>query len=87
MDPRGRGKGALWCSIGRQGLSVKTVTTATIVLGRHSGVQATYIDCYLLVASDVSQSIQKMIDIGWLRSADTNNLIFWYRMRYVSRYE
>jgi hypothetical protein len=36
----------------------------------------TYIDYSLLVAADVSQPIQKMIHIGWLRSADTNNLIF-----------
>jgi hypothetical protein len=69
MDPRGRV--ALWCSVGRQGLSA-----GTIVLGWHSGVRATYIDCSLLVGADVSQPIQKMIGIGWLRSTDTNNLIF-----------
>jgi hypothetical protein len=68
--------GALWCLVGRQGLSVRTVTTTTIVLGRHSGVRATYIDCSLLVVADVSQSIQKMIGIDWLKSVDTNNLIF-----------
>jgi hypothetical protein len=75
IDPRGRGW-ALWCSISRQGLSVGTVVAATIVLGWHSGVRVTYIDCSLLVATDVSQLIQKMIGIGWLRSADTYNLIF-----------
>jgi hypothetical protein len=46
------------------------------MLGQHSGVWVTYIDCSLLVAADVSQPIQKMFGIGWLRSADTNNLIF-----------
>jgi hypothetical protein len=30
MDPRDRGW-ALWCSVGRQGLLVKTVTAATLV--------------------------------------------------------
>jgi hypothetical protein len=30
----------------------------------------------LLIAANVSHPIQKMIGIGWLRSADTNNLIF-----------
>jgi hypothetical protein len=60
----------------RSGLSVGTVAAATIVLGRHSGVRTTYIDYSLLVAADVSQLIQKMIGIGWLRSADINNLIF-----------
>jgi hypothetical protein len=55
MDPRGRG--ALWCSVGWQGLSVGTVVVATVVLGRHSGVRATYIDCSLLVAADISQPI------------------------------
>jgi hypothetical protein len=72
MDPQGRG--ALWCSVGRQGLSVGTVTTATVVLSQHSGMQVTYIDSSLLVAADVSQPIQKMIGIGWLWSADTNNI-------------
>jgi hypothetical protein len=67
---------ALWGSVGQQGLSVGTVTTITVVLGRHSGVRVTYIDCSLLVAADVSQLIQRMIGIGWLRSADTNNHIF-----------
>jgi hypothetical protein len=62
MDPRGRG--ALWCSVGRQGLSVGIVIAATVVLDRHSGVRVTYIDCSLLVAADVSQSIQQMIGIG-----------------------
>jgi hypothetical protein len=57
MDPRARG--ALLCSVGRQGLSVRTIAIATVVLGRHSGVRATYIDCSLLVAADVSQPIQK----------------------------
>jgi hypothetical protein len=71
------GKGwALWCLVGQQGLSVRTVAAATVMLHRHSGVRASYIDCSLLVVADVSQSIQKMIGIGWLRSADTNNLIF-----------
>jgi hypothetical protein len=74
IDPRGRG--ALWCSVGWQGLTVETVAAAIVMLGRHSGVRATYIDCSLLVAGDVSQPIQNMIDISWLRSADTNNLIF-----------
>jgi hypothetical protein len=74
MNPRGRG--ALWCSVGQQGLSVGTVAAATVMLGWHSGVRVTYISCSLLVAADVSQSIQKMIGISWLRSADTNNLIF-----------
>jgi hypothetical protein len=46
------------------------------VLDQHSGVLVTYIDCSLLVAADGSQSIQKMIDIGWLKSVDTNNIIF-----------
>jgi hypothetical protein len=55
---------------------IGTVTTAIVMLGQQSGVRATYIDCSLLVAADVSQPIQKMIGIGWLRSADTNNLIF-----------
>jgi hypothetical protein len=52
MDPRGRG--AMWCSVDRQGLSVETVAAATVVLGRHNGMQATYIDCSLLVAADIS---------------------------------
>jgi hypothetical protein len=47
-----------------------------MMLGQHSGVRATYIDCFLLVAADVNQPIQKMISIGWLRSTDINNLIF-----------
>jgi cbb3-type cytochrome oxidase subunit 1 len=72
----GVGGSALWCSVDRQGLSVGIVASTTVVLGRHSGVRATYIDCSLLVAVNVSQPIQKMIDIGWLRSTDTNNLIF-----------
>jgi hypothetical protein len=46
------------------------------MLGQHNGVRVTYIDCSLLVAAGVSQQIQKMIDIGWLRSIATNNLIF-----------
>jgi hypothetical protein len=74
MDPRGRG--ALWCSISLQGLSVGTVTAASVVLDQHSGMRATYIDCSLLVAADIIQLIQKMIGIDWLRSVDTNNLIF-----------
>jgi hypothetical protein len=53
-----------------------SVVAAIVVLGQHSGVQTTYIDCSLLIAADVSQPIQKMIGIGWLRSADINNLIF-----------
>jgi cbb3-type cytochrome oxidase subunit 1 len=68
--------GAMWCSVDRQGLSVETVAAATVMLGRHNGMQATYIDCSLLVAADISQPIQKMVGIDWLRSADTNNLIF-----------
>jgi hypothetical protein len=79
MNPRGGvgwGEGVGTVVFGRQGLSVGTVTTATVVLGRHSGMLANYIDCSLLVAADVSQPIQKMIGIGWIRSADTNNLIF-----------
>jgi hypothetical protein len=67
---------ALWWSVGQQGLSVGTVTVTTVMLGRHSGVRATYIDCSLLVAADICQPIQKMIGTSWLRSADTNNLIF-----------
>jgi hypothetical protein len=74
IDPWGRG--ALWCSIGRQGLLVGTVAASTIVLGRHSGMRVTYIYCSLLVAADVSQPIQKMIGISCLRSVDTNNLFF-----------
>jgi hypothetical protein len=53
-----------------------SVVAAIVVLGQHNGVQTTYIDCSLLIAADVSQPIQKMIGIGWLRSADINNLIF-----------
>jgi hypothetical protein len=51
MDPQGRG--ALWCSVDRQGLSVGTATAATVMLGWHSGMRATYIDCSLLVAGDI----------------------------------
>jgi hypothetical protein len=49
-----------------QGLSVGTVTVATVVLGWHSGVQTTCIDCSLLVAVDV---IQPIIIIPFLVSA------------------
>jgi hypothetical protein len=41
----------------------------------------------ILVLADVSQPIQKIIGIGYLMSTDTNNLIFWYRLHYASRYE
>jgi hypothetical protein len=69
MDPRGRGVGIV---VLRQGLSVETVTVATVVLGRHSGVQTTCIDCYLLVAVDV---IQPIIIISFFVSAVICQLI------------
>jgi hypothetical protein len=42
MDAQGRGW-ALWCSVGYQGLSVKTVAATTIMLSWHSGVRAVFI--------------------------------------------
>jgi hypothetical protein len=66
IDPRGRG--ALWCSVDRQGLSVGTAAAATVVLGQHSGMQVTYIDCSLLVATN-----NLIFCISCAMPADTNN--------------
>jgi hypothetical protein len=46
------------------------------VLGQNSGVWAVFIGQALLVSADVSQPIQKIIDIGCITSADTINEIF-----------
>jgi hypothetical protein len=46
------------------------------VLGRNSGVWAVFIGRALLVSTDVSQLIQKIIGIDCIMSADTINEIF-----------
>jgi hypothetical protein len=56
-------------------ISVGTVAVATMVLGRNSGVWAVFIGGGLLVSADVTQPIRNIIGIGWIKSADTNNII------------
>jgi hypothetical protein len=64
-------------NISRRGIiSVGIVATATVVLGQNSGVRVGIYRLSILVSAEVSQSIQKIIDIDWLTSADTINHIF-----------
>jgi hypothetical protein len=46
-----------------------------MVLGQNSGVWAVFIGWGLLVSADVTQPIQNIFGIGWIKSVDTINLI------------
>jgi hypothetical protein len=74
------------------------ISVGTVALGRNSSrrhcgarskqwcVSVIY-RLSILVSVDISQPIQKIIDIYYLMSADTINHIFLYRLHYVSRYQ
>jgi hypothetical protein len=56
-------------------ISVGAVAAATVVLSRKSGVWEIFIGGGLLVSANITQPIRNIIDIGWIKSADTNNII------------
>jgi hypothetical protein len=61
-------------NLGRNSSLSRNSSHRQCVLRRNSGVWAIFIGRALLVLADVSQPIQKIIGIGCITSADTNNV-------------